>query len=357
LAGAIREELDFRVEARNIAAVAAASRRPVRVPSVHEELSGRCVLVMERLRGVPVRTAGPALAERGLDPHALAVGLLHALLHQIVTAGVFHADPHPGNVLLLEDGGLGLLDFGSVGRLDSLVRVALVEVLLAVERRDASLLRDSLLGLAQHPDDIDERCLTRELSRFVALHLSPGTPTSIATFIDLFGVVAGSGLTVPPEAAAAFRALATLDGTLTQLDPGFDLVTEARRFAGTQLTSSLPKAVRDDLSALLPTLSRLPRRVYRIAAVLEQGRLNMNIRLLADERDRRVITKLVHEALLAFVGAAVGLMGVLLLTAQGGPAVTETITLHQLLGYNLLLVGFLLVLRVLFVVFRPERTR
>jgi ubiquinone biosynthesis protein len=170
-------------------------------------------------------------------------------------------------------------------------------------------------------------------------------------------VVAAAGLTVPPDAAAVFRALATLEGTLTRLDPGFDIVAESRTFAAAQLASTLPVAVREELSTLLPVLGRLPRRVDGIAAALEQGRLGLNVRLLADERDRRVITTLVHQALLAFVAAAVGLMSVLLLAAHGGPTVTSSMTLYQLFGYNLLLVSLLLVLRVLFVVFRPERPR
>ena len=81
------------------------------------------------------------------------------------------------------------------------------------------------------------------------------------------------------------------------------------------------------------------------------------MRLLADERDRRVITALLHQVLLAFLGATTGLMGVLLLGAPGGPVVTEGVTLFQLLGYNLLVVSLLLVLRVLYIVFRPERRR
>jgi ubiquinone biosynthesis protein len=79
------------------------------------------------------------------------------------------------------------------------------------------------------------------------------------------------------------------------------------------------------------------------------------VRQLADERDRRVITALVHQVLLAFLGATTGLMGVIVLGAQGGPVVTQDVTLFQLLGYNLLVVSLLLMLRVLFIVFRPER--
>jgi ubiquinone biosynthesis protein len=361
-ATALREELDFRIEAQNVAAVSAALEERggdllVHVPAVHEALSSRRVLVMERLRGVPFSAAETTIRARGLERHGLAVALLNALLNQIMRDGVFHADPHPGNVLLLDDGRLGLLDFGSVGRLDPIVQGVLARLLLAVERRDPAGLRDALLDLAGQPDDVDERGLVRDLGRFVARHLSPGKRPDAAMYVDLFAAVAAAGLTVPPEAAAVFRTLATLEGTLTQLDPGFDIVAESRRFARAQLASSLPRTVGAELSELLPVLARLPRRADRIAAAVEQGRLSLNVRLLADERDRRVITTLVHQALLAFVAAAVGLMSVLLLAAQGGPAVTSSVTLDELLGYNLLLLSLLLVLRVLFVVFRPERPR
>ena len=361
-ATALREELDFRIEARNVAAVSAALAERggdplVRVPAVYEALSSRRVLVMERLRGVPFNAVETTIRAHGIDRDGLAVGLLNSLLNQIMRDGVFHADPHPGNVLLLDDGRLGLLDFGSVGRLDPNVQGALARLLVAVERRDPAGLRDALLDLAGQPDDVDQRRLLRDLGRFVARHLSPGKRPDAAMYVELFTAVAAAGLTVPPDAAAVFRTLATLEGTLTRLDPDFDLVAESRAFAAAQLASSLPRTVGEELSALLPVLGRLPRRVDGIAAALEQGRLSLNVRLLADERDRRVITTLVHQGLLAFVAAAIGLMSVLLLAARGGPTLTSSVTLYQLLGYNLLLLSLLLVLRILFVVYRPERPR
>jgi len=138
-AAAIIEELDFRVEARNMAAVSAASSGRdddgyVRVPHVYAELCTERVLVLERLAGVPLGAAGHRHEERHLDRTALAHALLEYLLRQITLEGIFHADPHPGNILLLEDGRLGLIDFGSVGRLDALLRAALAHLLLAIDR-------------------------------------------------------------------------------------------------------------------------------------------------------------------------------------------------------------------------------
>jgi ubiquinone biosynthesis protein len=143
-AAALRDELDFRIEARDIAAVASSSL--VRVPAVHGQWSTSRVLVMEYLDGVAVRDAEPVLAESAADRHGLARGLLAAILRQVMLEGTFHADPHPGNVLVLRDGQLALIDFGSVGRLDPLQQAALRRLLLAVARR--------------HPPSCTTRCST-----------------------------------------------------------------------------------------------------------------------------------------------------------------------------------------------------
>ncbi len=193
----------------------------------------------------------------------------------------------------------------------------------------------------------------------MARHLNPGVAPEIEMFTDLFRLVSGYGLAIPPEVAGVFRSLATLEGTLTELAPGFDIVAEARRFATAQLTSqlhpgSLYQTATDELAALLPVLRRLPRRVDHITGALEQGRLSVNVRLFADERDRRVVTTLLHQMLLAFLGASTGITGVLLLGNTSGPNLTNTVSLLAALGYTLLVISFVLILRILFIIFRPE---
>jgi ubiquinone biosynthesis protein len=281
------------------------------------------------------------------------------MLRQILLDGVFHADPHPGNVLVLADGRLGLLDFGSVGRLDTSVRAALQRLLLAMDRADPLAASDALLEVLLRPDEIDQERLERSLGQFMARHLGPGTTPGVRMFSDLFRIVSEYGLSVPPEVAAVFRALATLEGTLDRLAPGFDLVTEARSLAGsyaTQLEVASPQqAVGEELTMLLPMLRRLPRRVERIASAAEHGRLSVHVRLFADERDRRHLTGMLHQVLLTILAATAGIMAVLLLGTGGGPRVTATVSLYQLLGYNLLVVCAILALRVLVLIFRPDR--
>ena len=361
LAAALREELDYRIEAENIQTVAraAAQRRSahIRVLSVHPAMCSERVLVMERLHGTPVNVAEPVLRESAVDRAALARSLLDFLLRQILLDGVFHADPHAGNVLVLTDGRLGLLDFGSVGRLDGGLREAFQRLLMSVDRGDPLGTTDALLELVPRPDTVDEQALERDLGRFLARHVGSAAGSTVRMFGDLFRIVADHGLSIPPELAAVLRALGTAEGTVGQLAPGFDFVGEARRLSAGYVTerfepASVRQAATDELMALVPILRRLPRRVERIASAAEHGRLAMNVRLFADERDREVLTDLLHKVLLAFLAAAVGIMAVLLLGTGGGPMVTESISLYTLFGYNLLVVSSVLGLRVLVAIFR-----
>ncbi|KES07410.1 ubiquinone biosynthesis protein UbiB [Streptomyces toyocaensis] len=378
-ADSLQEELDFRTEARNTAAVAAntaladgedardtgadgpsGAAPRVLMPEVHHDLSTERVLVVEWLDGVTLNRAGTVIDARGLDRERLARDLFRCLLSQIVIGGVFHADPHSGNVLVLDDGRLGLVDFGSVGRIDRMLRGSLRELLMAIDRNDPRALSDALLDLVERPDEIDEERFTRALGRYTARHLASSGPPGREMFSDLFLLVAQYGLTVPPEVAAAFRALATVEGALGRLVPGFDLVEEARAFASTELArrlspGHLSRSLADEAAAVLPMLLRLPRRAERISSALEQGRLGVNVRLLADERDRRFIQSLVRDVLLTFLGGLTGVLGMLLLSTRGGPRVTGSLRLFDVFGYNMLLISSVLVLRVLFTITTPRR--
>jgi ubiquinone biosynthesis protein len=351
-ATALREELDFRVEARNMAAVAATARGgAVVIPRPHDGL------VMQHLDGVALSKAGPRIDSGGLDRTELARTLLDTVLRQIVLDGVFHADPHPGNILLLGDGRLGLIDFGSVGRLDTELRGCLQRMFLAMNRGDAVAVTDAFLEVVARPDELDEQGLARALGAFMARHLGPGTAPGMAMFTDLFRLVARFDLAVPAEIAAVFRALATLEGGLTGLAPGFGIVTEAHAFGESYLRErlrpgSLREAANDELLSLLPMLRRLPRRLDRITAAAEAGRLSVNVRLFSDESDRRTVAGLLQQFLLTILASTAGVMAVMLLGLKDGPAMTQDVTLFQFFGYCGLVICSVLSLRVLTAVFR-----
>ncbi|MFG2846325.1 ABC1 kinase family protein [Kitasatospora sp. NPDC048296] len=388
-AESLREELDFRIEARNSGAVAGASGglepdAPVRIPQVYYEYTSARVLVQEWLEGVTFDRAGPVADSAGLDRRALARTILTAVLHQILEVGVFHADPHPGNLLLLDDGRIGMIDFGSVGRIDPSVRLSIHELLVAVDRGDPAGLHDALLSLlgtrATTDDDLipDALLLEKELGRFMARHLGAGAQADTHMFTALFRMLTRFGLAVPPEVAACFRALATIEGTLTQLEPDFNLLDEARAFAVGRLTdrftfgaarsgsgrptgrggpsgyASLAQSAVQEFLAVLPMLRRLPRRAERISASLEEGRLGVRVRVLADERERRFVSGLIHQVTVTLLAACTGLMGVMLVVfgTGKGPRVTGQLELFPLLGYHVLVVSAILMLRALYTAMR-----
>jgi ubiquinone biosynthesis protein len=355
-ADALGEELDFRVEARNIAAVAPSSA--IQIPAVHRSLSTSQVLVLDFLDGANARDAGPLLDRIGADRSGLARSLLDCMLRQVMIEGTFHADPHPGNVLVLPSGRLALIDFGLVGRLDPLQQAGLRRLLLAVTRRDPGELRDALTDLAEVRHEYGSRddLLERALAQFVAQHLGPGMIPDAAMFKALFTLLTEFGITFSPVIGGAFRAMVTLEGTLALLAPGFQMMEEARSLAGSLLgqqlaPSSLHEAATDELLTLLPVLRRLPRRLDRITASLERGALTTNVRLFADERDISFAAAIINRAVMEFAGASLGVISAVLLAIQGGPALLPGAkhggtSIFRIFGYLGLFFGVVLILRV-----------
>jgi ubiquinone biosynthesis protein len=281
------------------------------------------------------------------------------MLDQVLVHGLFHVDLHPGNLLVGDDGSLGMLDLGSVGRLDTGTRTAIGQLLSAVGRGDSVAVSDALLRLADRPEAVDERELQRAVGALIVRYAAPGSTAGTAAVAALLRTFAAYGLGVPAPVAAVFRAFATIEGTLGLLRPGFDLVAQARAAGGRRLAETfapgrLRGTLEEELTALLPMLRGLPRRVDRIGDALEHGRLRLNVRLFADDRDRRLVTGLLHQALLTVIGAAAGVMAVLLLGAGDGPRISAGVGLFPLLGYGLLIVAMVLVLRVLVVIFRRD---
>ena len=358
-AQAITEELDFRIEAGNIEAVrAAAGVAAVDVPRVFRELSSERVLVIEWLDGGSIREAGKRLDELRVDRLDLARQLLLFMLRQIMLDGVFHADPHPGNVMVLRDGRPALIDFGSVGRLDAAQQSALRRLLISVDRRNAAQMRDALLELADAGNARIADVLERALSQFMARRLGPGMVVGADVFADLLHMVVGFELRFPPHVTAVFRALVTLEGTLAQLAPGFRIMDESRLVAAELLheamaASSIEQAVRDEVLEQLPILKRLPRRVDQLLTTTERGQLNVQISLFAGEGDRSLIATMAGRALLAFLGATTGVISVMLLGVSGGPRFyLGGGTLLHGLGYGGLVVSLILMLRVILAVAR-----
>ncbi len=353
------QELDFVGEAKSMTemAVVLDAASGVRVPRAHLELCTRRILVQERFEGVTVADID---GQGGSGParRALADTLLRSALDQILRVGFFHADPHPGNVFILEDGALGLIDFGAVGRLDPIQREAVVDLMAGLVRGDIGLIRDAIEQVADMDEDVPPELLERAIARVLAETLRPGGQTDPKALQQLVLMLAQFGIRLPGDLVLLSRALVTLDGTLGALSPGLTIASAVADVSAS--TDGRPvldeKAmVRDALLTTLPRLRRLPDRIDRIVTLAARG--DLRVRSVLDEDGKRVLRTLVNRALLAGIGAAFLVVGAVLLgSADTGPVLSGGTSLIDIFGYGGLLTGTVLLLRVVAAVARDGTT-
>lgn len=364
-ADSIREELDYREEVDNMAAMRASlDKRGVRIPRVEAELSSSRLVVMEKFDGKPVSKAAVEIAAMSESQRKKSAStLLQAVLNQIINDGIFHADLHPGNVFIWPDGSVGLLDFGSVGRIDATSRRALTRLLWSIDADDPVLATDSLLSIVDAPADIDERLLTREVGALLTKFRGGfGTGTgSVEVFTQLFELMVDHGLGIPNSLATALRSLGALEGTLKLIDPSLDLVTAARAAGRDAVGKITPEKIKDTLLGqamnVMPLVEHLPHRINRITEDLESGNFRAKISVLNDPTDREFVDSLVQQIVTAILAVGAVLGGIILVVTPGGPELLPEVSLFTLLGGMLGFAGFVLALRSVAQVFTKGRRR
>jgi ubiquinone biosynthesis protein len=356
----VAAELDFRAEATNAVGIGAnmVGVAGVRVPLVYARHSTSRLLVQERFEGPSV---GEALAVDALGAHreALADHLLRAALKQMMVDGWFHADLHPGNVLVLSPDEVGIIDFGACGRLDPLQQASLRQMLIATALREPAMLRRAVADVCEIPGSVDDEALERALARFLAVNVTPGEGVGANAVADLLEMLTRFGIHVPMEFTTFGRALVQLEGTLRTLSPGYSFTDAAQGMAEEWVAAKrstslhdLDQAARKELLSLLPTVKALPVRADRVLRRLEHGELGIKASLFSSEVDTRFVSKIVNRVVLAFLGALLGVISALLLSTSGGPAFAGEVTLLQFLGYLGLFSAAVLMLRVVAAVVR-----
>lgn len=348
----LRSELNFRSEADATAAMhALVDDDPlVRVPDVFDDLCTRRVMVQERLVGVPLSEL-PADAD--VDREALARAFLSVNVDHILKRGMFHADPHPGNVMILDDGTLGMIDFGATGRLDTIQQQAVVDMLIALVQRDASLLRDGVERVADVGAHVSRDKLDRALARLLADHVGVGGTVDVRALADLVPLLGNFEITLPGDLVVLLRALITLDGTLGVLSPGFSVIAAGKQLAqdaAAEQSTDPNEVLQEALIAEMPVLRRLPADVGRTLALASRGTLQF--RTVAAEDDERFTRTMWNRTLLAVVGAAFVLTSVLLMGLEVGPVLGGDTRLVVVLGVGGLFLGVILLLRVVAAVVR-----
>lgn len=281
---AVHDELDFLNEAANVRAfVRTHEGRPnVRIPKVYDELTGRTVLTLEFLRA-------PKLSNATLDDAAkqrLAATILEEAFKELFEDGLFHGDPHPGNLLVFEEGPvLAIIDFGLVGRVTRPMQDALVQLILAVALRDSESLARQLYRLGTP----DSRANLLQFKTDIDAILNAYLPTAIkdvnAKLLvrDLLNLAVKYRVKVPREYAILARAAVAIEGILRSLYPDMPIgdifmpyakKMLAERYDPAQLQGSAMKT----LLRLQNVANELPLQLQQIMLDLESGKFTVTLK-------------------------------------------------------------------------------
>lgn len=257
LARDILDELDFTREGRNadmLRADYAADDRIV-VPTIYWQWSSETVLVMDFLSGIPPRDP-QALRAAGLDPKIIADLGAELVLSMVLINGRFHGDPHPGNLLCMDGNRIGLLDLGSVGLVSPRRQHEFLTFLVGLRSGSAVAMADMLAQWSREADVSNERLLTAS-ERLIARHGS-GPLVLDAMIADFFPLLREEGLILPPDLLLMFKAMVTIDGVLSRIEPGFDLSEALEDMRGTLMAARISAmAGKDRRQALTLELVRL----------------------------------------------------------------------------------------------------
>lgn len=226
-------ELDFGREERNLQSFAGnfANDKTVHFPSVYADYSTGRVLTMEYLEGIPLSDV-TQLVKAGHVPEELARRGAAVFMEMIFRDGLYHADPHPGNFLVMEQGTIGMLDGGMVGRLDEKLREAIEEVLVSLVQGDAVGLCDVIVRIGSVPPDLDQAGLGADLTDFVSYYgRKPLDQIELgAALSEVTDVIRRYHIVLPAPAALLIKVLIMLEGTSRLLNPRFSLVEVMRPF-------------------------------------------------------------------------------------------------------------------------------
>ncbi len=305
-------ELDYREEARNLTALAIQLRdfERIVVPLPVDDYTTVRVLTMDWVPGTKITAVSP-LERTELDGAVLADELFRAYLQQILIDGVFHADPHPGNVLLTPDHRLALVDLGMVGRLSASMQEQLFKLLLAISEGRGDEAATTAISLGEKRDDFDEAGFRRDVVDMVGrYHHSALKDLNVGrVMLEIARRSGQHGLKLASELALLGKTLLNLDEIARVLDPEFDVNASMRQNANSlmrrrMLKSATPSNLFAAALEVRDFAERLPGRVNRILDALATNDLRLKIEVIDQGSILEGFQKVANRIALGLVLAA-----------------------------------------------------
>jgi ubiquinone biosynthesis protein len=320
MARTLRRELDFALEERNLQQFTAqlADNAGVRVPKTFPEFCTSRVITMEWLDGIKLSdTARLRAAEIDLAEIARRGAALY--VDMIFTHGFYHADPHPGNILLLPGNIIGLLDFGMVGRIDERLREDIEAMLMSIVNRDVLMLTSIIKRVGTTPAELDESALAVDVADFVGnyatqslSHFNVG-----AALNEIIEIVRRHRIFLPAQVSLLIKTLVTLEGTGRMLHPDFSLLEIMRPFHRQMILRRLSPArqmrkMRRIYWEFENLLEVLPGRTLDILQQIQSGKFDVHLQ-------HRGLEPSVNRLVLGMLASALFLGSSLLLSYEVRP--------------------------------------
>ncbi len=324
----ILRELDFTRELRNLQRFAADFEDVpyVRFPRPYPELSTGRVLTMERLQGIKLSDA-QALRHVGLDKAEIARRGVHVFLDMVFTHGFYHADPHPGNIVLLPGNVIGLLDCGMVGRIDERLRDAIEEMLLAIGNRDGTHLAAIIRRVCVLPPDIDQATMTLDVADFVAHYTNQPLNTFdfSGAINELVEMIRRYRIAMPARLAVLLKVLVMLEGTARLVSPKFSITEVLAPFQKKLLRRRLsPRRQLRKLQRVAGEVEQLvevlPRGIMDILEQVQSGKFDIHL-------DHRGLEPSVNRLVLGVMTSFLFLGSSILLATHVPPLIQGNISL------------------------------
>ncbi len=322
-------ELDYQREAANLLRIGGqlADHPRLIVPRPVQDYTTSTVLTMDFIAGRKITDLGP-LGRLDLDGQALVSDLFRAYLQMILADGFFHADPHPGNLLLTPDHRIGLIDLGMVGIVAPQLQERIVKLLLAISDGDGQQAATILAAMGQPLEGYDEQGFRLAAAQLVSTAVGSGSGVQAGTvMVELSRLSGASALRPPSEMALIGKALLNLDQVTSHLDPGFAPAEAIRANVAEIMRTRMRPSPASLLSAAMEAkdfTARLPGRVNKVLDSLADGNFTINVDALDEVQFLHVLQRLATRVTMGVVLAALVLCAAMMMQVP---------TKSRILGY------------------------
>ncbi len=302
------EELDFRVEAENtrlFKECCIEDEKKITCPTIIDELTTERILTMTFVDGYSIAKK-ERLAADGCDCEEIAKAIVENYLHQVLDVGVFHGDPHQGNIMI-SNGIPCWIDFGMIGRVNENSIACLQDIILAMVQKDVEAMTDATLSMGIVKGKVNKTRLMEDIDSMLGRYVSVKSLSdmNIGTLMtELTGLLSSHNIAMPGEYTMLVRSLVTIEGVLEALCPELNLFD----FLSKKMTERMKESfdAQEKITELIQTIStvgmqtaRIPVMVFDVLRNLVKGRMKINLELTGYEELLQSINKTILDVVLA----------------------------------------------------------